>query len=100
MLDAFVMEPAETGAVRGIERSTAQTDAHDVMHLDPSPAGIPDALEPAAILVAGPYQLACLLPAWAVQDLAVGIGVPCFVPGRLADRAGAVLRGRRVAVAG
>jgi hypothetical protein len=27
MLDVFVMEPAETGAVRGIERSTAQTDA-------------------------------------------------------------------------
>jgi hypothetical protein len=63
MLDAFVMEPAETGAVRGIERSTAQTDAHDVMHLDPSPAGIPNALEPAAILVPGSYQFPCLLPA-------------------------------------
>jgi hypothetical protein len=27
MLEVFVMEPAEADAVRGIERSTAQTDA-------------------------------------------------------------------------
>ena len=43
MLDVFVMEPAEADAVRGIERSTALPDAHDVVYVDLSSAWLADA---------------------------------------------------------
>ena len=45
MLHVFVMPATETGAVGGIERCSALPDAHDVVNLDPSPAGIANALE-------------------------------------------------------
>jgi hypothetical protein len=63
MLDVLVMQAAQADAVRRIEGSTALSDAHNVMHLDPSAAGFADALEPAAILIPCSHQLARPLPA-------------------------------------
>jgi hypothetical protein len=63
VLDVFVMQAAEADAVLGIEWRAALAHAHDVVHLDRSAASLADALEPAAILVAGPDKLPCLLPA-------------------------------------
>ena len=63
MLHVFVMESAETDAVRGIEGSSALPNPDEMMHFDLAAARFAHPLQLAAILIPRAYQLACLLPA-------------------------------------
>jgi hypothetical protein len=66
-----------------------------VVHLDRSAASLADALEPAAIQVAGPGQASVSFASGLSEDLAVGILAAFSVPGWLADRAAAATRRSR-----